>query len=219
MKKIIALLLTLLMCFALCACGDAATDGNSTVVESDTATDADSDSNNDSVVAEPVAVDIGGSIVTDFMEMSIDEVGVSADIRTTVKADIVTRICGPEPEDGMQFIFIRGTIKNTSKEALPVYDFFIGQFDVDGYIYDASANECSIIDGNGSSLSEIAPLTEGSYTIYAKVPNELADKLNSTVFTFGFYDNFDNEEMSYNQAFEEDPIYLCPYIYVVNLGA
>ena len=104
----------------------------------------------------------------------------------------------------------------TSRE-LPVYDFFIGEFDIDGYKYEVTANDCEVYTSNGETESSIPPLTEYSFIMYADIPTELADNNNSINYRFGFYDMFDNSELSRNKAFEDDPISLCPYQYAITV--
>ena len=80
-----------------------------------------------------------------------------------------------------------------SKEELPVFDFFIGEFDT------------------------VEPLGEYDFFMYAEVADELADSYSKASFRFGFYDQFDNSEMAKNKAFEDEPIPMCPYYYTITL--
>lgn len=53
--------------------------------------------------------------------------------------------------------------------------------------------------------------------VYIAVPDDLANNHSSCTLYFGFYDLFDNAELSKNRAFEEEPITLCPYQYLVTI--
>ena len=74
-----------------------------------------------------------------------------------------------------------------------------------------------MIAADGSPESSVPPLMTYDFTIYAAVPNELAESYQAASFRFGFYDMFDNEELSRNKAFEDDPASLCPYYYTMTL--
>lgn len=55
------------------------------------------------------------------------------------------------------------------------------------------------------------------YSLYVAIPDALADNYSSCNFTFGFFDGFENQELSYIRSFEDDPISLCLYQYDVKL--
>ena len=164
---------------------------------------------------------MGAALSTGFVEMSFDEIVIQEDIQKSVTIDHVTRITGPEPLPGQVYICLSGIIKNTSTTELPVYDFFAGRFQIGEYQYEVSANDCDVLSADGSSESMIAPLMEYEYRIYAAIPVELAEMVaagESYSFTFGFYENFDNQELAYNRAFGDDAIATCPYQYFVPFG-
>lgn len=161
---------------------------------------------------------LGAALSTDFVEMTFNEVIIDEDIQKSVKIDNVTRTTGPEPIPGQVYICLSGIIKNTSTSELPVYDFFLGRFQIGDYKYEVSANDCDILSADGSPESMIAPLMEYEYRIYTAIPAEMAEMVAAGEpysFTFGFYDGFDNYELSSNRAFEDEPISLCPYQYFV----
>lgn len=221
MKKLVALLLTGVIAVSFVACSSKApekeaesTTKGTEIVTNETTTTAAVEE--EEPKAEAVEVKIGESIkLDDFVKISLDETDIKADIKRSIKNGNVTRTTGPDKVDGQKYLYIRGTIKNLSKKELPVYDFFLGQFDVDGYQYDISASDCTVIDAEGSSESSVPPLAEYSFTMYAAIPNEIANNNKSITYRFGFYDEFANEELARNQAFEDDPISLCPYQYSV----
>ena len=222
MKKIIALSLILILCFSLCACGGKNTDAPATETTTAAQAQADAVAPETTTVAENKAVAFGFNekITLDFVEMTFNEYYIKEDVResiTTNDSIKVTRTFGPQPEDGMQFICFKGVIKNIAKSELPVYDFFLGEFDIDGYVFEATANDCKVYNANGETESTIPPLTEYSFILYAAIPNELANNNTAINFRFGFYDMFDNTELSRNKAFEENPISLCPYQYAITI--
>jgi hypothetical protein len=164
-----------------------------------------------------LAISMGEKISTEFVEMTFQEITVAEDIRYSVTMDNVTRTTGPDPISGQKYICISGIIKNTAKEALPVYDYFLGEFNLDGYVYEVGANDCDILSGDGTPESKIDPMIQYTFRIYTAIPTSLADSYSSADFTYGFYDMFDNMELARNRSFEEDPISLCPYQFKVNL--
>jgi len=149
--------------------------------------------------------------------MSFDDYVVEADVKYSVTSGYVTRITGPEPLAGQKYICLSGTIQNTSTAPLPVYDFFIGNFKLDEYNYEVDANDIDVLDGEGQTKSEIDPLMTYNYRLYVAIPDALADSYSSCNFTFGFFDGFENQELSHIRAFEDNPISLCPYQFDINL--
>lgn len=168
-----------------------------------------------------VDLSLGSGLNMGWVEMTFDDVIVEEDIQKSVTVDNVTRTTGPDPVPGQVFICLSGTIKNTSTSALPVYDFFEGRFQIGDYEYAVSANDCDILDAYGDpQFSDIAPLIEYEYRIYTAIPVELQEYFYAgepCSFTFGFYDNFDNQELSYNRSFSDDAIAECPYQFLVSL--
>ncbi len=242
MKKAITFTLALILCLSLCACGGGADPKEQAPVGGDeqvsdnaevqapveeevqepvenTTEDAPEvpDEGTSDTAIEVVEVTLPDTISTEFVEMTFNEVTIAEDIKYSVTTGFVTRTTGPEPVSGQKYICLTGTIKNTSKEPLPVYDYFIGEFNLDDYIYEVGANDCDILDGEGSTESSIDPLMEYVFRIYTAIPVSLADSHSASTFTFGFYDQFDNAELAMNRSFEEDPISLCPYQFKIIL--
>lgn len=102
----------------------------------------------------------------------------------------MTRISGPEAVSGSKFVYMRGTMKNTSQSEIPTVKA-AGTVVLDGYSYNIES--INIIEANGSSVRSIAPLTTYTYTVYAKVPNEIADNHQSCVLNLCFDDNFKDD--------------------------
>lgn len=200
--------------------GGSTSDGSGASVSDGSGTSSGVDNPDSSAPAGNKAqvISVGDTISLDFVEMTIEEAGIEDDIQRSITTGNVTRITGPKPEDGKQFLYIKGTIKNLDTDGLPVFDFFTGKFVVDGYNFEVSANDCDIITAEGQMLSTIDPLTTGSYIIYASIPDELVNSHTDTSFSFGFYDLFDNSKLAESKAFSEDPIADCPYQYTMDLG-
>lgn len=163
------------------------------------------------------SLSLGNAASTDFVEMRFENCVVKENIKLSVTTGHVTRTTGPDPLAGQQYICLTGKIKNTHTSALPVYDFFIGKFDIDGYSYTVRANDCDILTPDGQLVSSIDPLIEYNFRIYTPIPNELANNHDSCSFTFGFYDLFDNRELASSAAFSENPIAECPHQYAITI--
>ena len=236
MKKILLIVLALSMLLSLCACGGNDTTSPSTedssttqaaetpnqeeTIEDTTSNEETSNVPEDTTpVIDVTELSVGDTLSTEFVEMTFEEVVVAEDIQYSVTTGSVTRWSGPDPVAGQQYICYTGKIKNISTSSLPVYDFFTGDIDIDGYTSSVDANDCDILDSEGAPVSTIDPLMEYVFRIYTAIPNDLAANYTSSTFHFGFYDSFDNAELAKNKAFEEDPTSLCPYQYIVTSDA
>ena len=206
MKKIVAIALSLILVLCFAGCGsdaDTGADNNNTVTPSvseapETTTEAVADVKN----AETVAV--GNTITVPFAELTVDEAGIKDDIKQSIKSDGITYTTGPDRSDDKEFVYIRGTIKNTSKAAINSVELK-GTVEADGYSYEIA--DIDIIESDGSWTYSIDPLITYTYTIYAEVPNQLVDTITSCTMTFGFDENFeyiqyDATSVAYNYAIE-----------------
>lgn len=206
MKKIIAITLSLVLVFCFAGCGnDAEANADAgkqdTVTPSvteapETTTEAPADVKN----AETVAV--GNTITLPFAELTVDEAGIKDDIKQTIKSDGIRYTTGPDRSDDKEFVYIRGTIKNTSKSAINSVELK-GAVEIDGYSYDIA--DIDLIESNGRWTYSIDPLITYIYTIYAEVPNQLVENLASCTMIFGFDENFeyiqhDATSVAYNYA-------------------
>lgn len=226
MKKILSLGLAVVMLLSLCACGGSNAPAETTTpnvpeviatIPQDIAPEMPTEPVETTPSVEVTQLVIGDTVSTEFVDIKLSEVIIAEDIKYSVTTGNVTRITGPDPAAGQKYILITGTIINKSTSPLPVYDFFLGNFCLDGYNYSVDANDCDILDVEGQTEFEIDPLMEYTFRLYTAIPNVLADSHSTCTFTFGFYDLFDNYDLSYHRSFSEDPIAHCPYQYVVTI--
>ena len=204
MKKLLALILAITMVFAFAACGGDEAEKtenkveetvseteNKTVtetVETDTVEEEKIEEEKieeEKIEAETVAV--GNTITLDFAEMTVSEAVIADDIQTSVKNGHITYTTGPQSKSDTEFVYIRGTIKNTSKSSFSMLDV-VGSVEIDGYSY--PIDNISAITSEGQSTYSLDPLMSVTYTIYAEVPNELAASASPCVVNFGFDENF-----------------------------
>lgn len=187
MKKIILMMLVGSMCLSLCACGgnqQANTEG--TVSQQETKKENNDDATKKE--ANLTAISLGDKITVDFAEITVDECGIKEDLKTSIKTGNITYTTGPDAVSGSKYVYMRGTIKNTSTSEISNVSIG-GKAEIDGYSY--NVDSISIIEENGNSTYSIAPLMTYKYTLYAKVPNELADSHQSCVLNIGFDENFE----------------------------
>lgn len=187
MKKIILMMLVGSMCLSLCACGgnqQANTEG--TVSQQETKKENNDDATKKE--ANLTAISLGDKITVDFAEITVDECGIKEDLKTSIKTGNITYTTGPDAVSGSKYVYMRGTIKNTSTSEISNVSIG-GKAEIDGYSY--NVDSISIIEENGNSAYSIAPLMTYKYTLYAKVPNELADSHQSCVLNIGFDKNFE----------------------------
>lgn len=187
MKKIILMMLVGSMCLSLCACGgnqQANTEG--TVSQQETKKENNDDATKKE--ANLTAISLGDKITVDFAEITVDECGIKEDLKTSIKTGNITYTSGPDAVSGSKYVYMRGTIKNTSTSEISNVSIG-GKAEIDGYSYNVDL--ISIIEENGNSAYSIAPLMTYKYTLYAKVPNELADSHQSCVLNIGFDENFE----------------------------
>lgn len=197
MKKILALVLTLVLVFTFCSCNN-----NSST---STVTDTPQEDGSEKAASEPIS--IGNKITVDFAEITVDEACVANDIKQSIKTGHITYTSGPDSSDSKEFVYIRGTIKNTSKSEI-TSPALMGCVTVDGYSYDLDS---SIIEENGSSTYTLAPLMTYTYTLYAEVPNELIENHSEYTMDFGFEENLENIHFS-------DDSHVMPYNYTINIS-
>lgn len=187
MKKIVITMLALSMLAAFTACGETKTN-NVTPSENGAAAGSEAEVEKEAE-SELAAVAIGDKITTDFAEITVDEIGIKEDIKISVTNGNITHTTGPSTQSGTKFVYVRGTMKSTAKSEISRAEFY-GNADIDGYTYEIDS---SIIDAEGYSTYSISPLMTYTYTLYARVPNELADSHESCVVNFGFNENFEQD--------------------------
>ena len=134
---------------------------------------------------------VGDPIVADGIELVLTEQGISDDIRVTSNSSGITITSGPSPEADKQFVYLKGTLKNTSTAA--VRAAIGGTLVIDGYEYDVKVDT---INENGTPASTIEPLDTVIILIYAHVPTELTGNFAEGELKFGFNNNFENVDIT-----------------------
>ena len=203
-KKLVSLFVFVAMGAALASCG-AAKPGDNKSASENTVTSKKVDTTNETAapVRNYAELAIGDQIKTDFIEITIDEAGLKPDLKTSIKSGNATHISGPGAEAGYQYAYIRGTIKNISKSELNDNGLKMEAI-LDDYSYTNSSS--SIIESNGSSVFNLSPLATYTYTLYVKIPDEIASNHKSFVIHMGFNEGlesvFTNDMSELKYAYE-----------------
>ena len=141
------------------------------------------------VEAQPY--NVGDAIIADGIEMVLTEQGIADDIRVTSTSSGIKITSGPSPESDKQFVYLKGTLKNTGTSA--VRAAIGGTVVIDGYEY---AVKVDVINEDGTPTSSIDPLDTVILLIYAHVPTELTSSFSEGELTFGFNNNFANVDIT-----------------------
>ena len=128
---------------------------------------------------------VGEPLVADGVDMVFTEQGIADDIRVTSKSSGIQITSGPSPESDKQFVYLKGTLKNTGTTA--AWAAVGGKLIIDGYEYDVKVD---VINEDGTPASTIDPLDTVIILLYAHVPTELTSSFSEAEMTFGFNNNF-----------------------------
>lgn len=207
MKKIIsAFIIFAVSCLMLCSCGSDVNPDAENTVKKDIASVKKIEKPEEKPKKEFAEVEVGDGIATEFAEMTIDESGIEADIKKEKKSGSATYISGPSPVEGSKYVYIRGTVKSLSKSVIDNVTVK-GQAEIDGYTFELESIDLN--ETSGAFAYEISPLTSYEYTLYAKIPDELADSHEVCEVKFGFDELFSYEAASVDE---------CKYAYVHNVA-
>lgn len=207
MKKLLAMLLMIAMLLTFTACGGSADEDTAA---KDTVSQEVQETEEVQEEAAPAAetVAVGNTITLPFAEMTISEAAIANNIKTSIKTGSITYTTGPDEKADTEYVYIRGTLKNTSKAEISMINIE-GTVEIDGYSYEL--DNLTIIESDGSSTYSLAPLKTYSYTLSAEVPNELAQSAAPCNVTFGINENFESGD-----PFAEEPTY--DYTYAISIA-
>ncbi len=147
-----------------------------------------------SVKAEEYA--LGEPITAEGIELIFNEKGIASDVRVSSSSTGIKITAGPSVEEGKQYVYLKGTLKNTGKTAVrPVIG---GLVILDGYEYDLSVDT---ISSSGTPNFTVDPLETVTVLLYAKVSEELTRSFGNGTLTFGFNDSFETVQLDQAQYF------------------
>ena len=221
MKKTALLMLSIVICLFFGGCGNfnvenTANDANEDIIENSNTvnhvTDSDDlddsedlDEHDNTQEASFTKVNLGDSITTDFVEMTVEKAETSDAIKPTDTSSVYSY--KPE-QDNETYFYLVGNIKNISGDSYDVEEMnivmtFDGKYNYTGYI---AADD----GGNDFYGNYVKPLSSVKYYMYASVPDELIATYSKCTVKFGFHENFENT--SFVTEFNE-----CEYCYSIDL--
>lgn len=205
-KKIMATIAILIIC--LSGCGTTtqnptsyANTGNSTNAYMTANTQRNNETTSLQTAAETTAkaevtyttLKRGDKINTDFLEMTIDEIGTAKELASKYAYETFGVVFGNnEAEDGKSFIYVKGKITNKSAEDIYTNHSYVDTTCVCNEKYEYNAwlemdNEYTYI----SSFNSIVPFETTTYYLYAEVPDGMIDNLTECRFTFSFAEDLE----------------------------
>ena len=130
-------------------------------------------------------VHFGDSIITDFVEMTVESMDTSQELKPTDTSSVYSYM---SDQDGETYFYVTGTMKNTSGDSYSVEDMniqmtFDGKYNYTGYI---AADD----GGNDFYGDYVKPFGSVKYYMYASIPDELISSYSTCVIKFAFHDNF-----------------------------
>lgn len=130
--------------------------------------ESSSSGNNSSDSSSPTGtlVDIGQPLQTKYFEITVNEVSVKDRVRTGNQfADL-------PKEEGNKYLIINTTFKNTDTESRMIMDGSVW-IEYNGQRYEFDKSETVIVEGWGTMLDQINPLTSKTTNLVYKLPAEI----------------------------------------------
>lgn len=144
--------------------------------------------------ADSVKYTLGQVIKAEGFELVLDEVGIAKDIRISSNSSGIKITSGPSVEDGKQYVYLRGTLKNTGTAA--TRSAIGGVVYLDEYEFNLRTDT---IATSGAPKSSIDPLDTVHILLYAQITDEMASIFSEGKIIFGFNDNFSNVQIDQAQ--------------------
>lgn len=215
MKKWLSLFLAVVMCLSFAACNS-----NTGTVNNDNSINSSDDKENEKFAVEEndkddvLTVNLGDSITTDFMEMTVEDFQITKRLLSRVNSRGDNIILG-EVAEGKKIAYLSGKIKNIHTDTIGntynTNDCIWGNICFDGkYNYDFKM----YIENGENMEGDISPFGTGTYYLYAHIPNELLESYKSCIVNFGFCENLQAYDSSFGTGFSYDK---CEYKYSVSL--
>lgn len=150
--------------------------------------------------AEFTTVNLGDTVTTDFISMSLDSVKTAASKLESPKGDSYI-----ESEDGKTLFYISGSAKNLDSDRYELeYNIYVV------FTFDDKYNYIGRVCGwNDYPFSYVDPLETVEYSMYVDVPSEVIDSYSKCTAKFAFHKNL---EYGYSEDFND-----YEYCYQVNL--
>ena len=198
MKKALSLILALVMCLSLCACGGRENTGSNNS-NTETANNATQPQETTPPTTEPAGpsadpIQIGETISLDYAVLTLDafEISNGYEFEYTDKSSgiSITHKSSIDCPSGMKLICLKGKFTNKSKgEVYPSNDPAYGKIVINGYEYETRMKCYNVAEAD--SIMGVAPLREVDYFLYAEIPETLATEIETCEFYIGFVKDLD----------------------------
>ena len=168
MKRMISIILAVLLFFGLLPVG-ARAEGDETAAAEETAAPAAEEA--PAYLVEPQTLG--------FVEFSLSK----ADLYRKIKVSNYYY----EATEGKQFLFLSGQIRNTFNSS-----YSLGKIAGECLVDDTYSFSLNALMAEGGSLkTTVDPFGNGTFYLFAELPDELAESMTSAVIRFGFNENFE----------------------------
>lgn len=125
-----------------------------------------SSSSSSSATETSQAVAVGQPLKTEYFEITVKNVDVKDRVKTGNEfADL-------KPEQGNKFLIINTTFKNIDKESRMIMDGTVW-IDYNGQKYEFDKSETVMLEGWGTMLDQLNPLTSKTTKLVYKLPAEI----------------------------------------------
>ena len=137
---------------------------------------------------------IGDTIETNYCRMTLDKYDSDAEITSGTGQSGSYRYY--TSENGDPYFYIFGSFKNLSGKPVDIRNIYV-QMCFDG-TYNYRGEISGVSDAIGNFITDVSPLAEVNYYIYAAVPQELIDSYKTCEIKVGFTENFDYKVIDVN---------------------
>lgn len=190
MKKIIAILLTVIMCTGLAACGGGTSGAANTspaaptaAAPAETAAPVTEPATEPEARQEVTYLSLGDTIQNDKFTMTFESMDILSEYKYKTSEYSSTSLY---VENGYKLLLVRGHMENTSTAVISD-NCFVRTATVNGE-YVVSDYDVRLSFAR-SKYFEIDPYTEIEYFLYINIPEKLAEKFETAEFTIGFNDD------------------------------
>lgn len=162
--------------------------------------------------SEPEDVAFGSPISVDFAEITFNDGGIQDSIEMShtngnggdgVGGNITVRQIIESPQDGTQYIYLQGTVKNLDTSAIEPKNMAAKLVINDDYELEC---KISLVGANASSISRLEPLNEATIIIDASISDDMVSMIETATWLFGF-------EQSFTRISGSKDIADCQYYY------
>ncbi len=137
---------------------------------------------------------IGDTVETDYCRMTLDKYDSGMEITSGTGQSGSYRYY--TSENGDPYFYIFGSFKNLSGKPVDIRNIYV-QMCFDG-TYNYRGEISGVSDAIGNFITDVSPLAEVNYYIYAAVPQELIDSYKTCEIKVGFTENFDYKVIDVN---------------------